>query len=261
MKVTQFNKIAKAKIKETPITAIVLSVCILVFVGLEVTGGSTNPANLLRWGAKSNFAIVENWEIWRLITSAFLHAGPLHLLINMVSLFLFSREVERIFGSLPFVVCWIFAAAGGNLASVWAASFSISSVDAVGVGASGAIFGTVGAFISYLILNRGVLGKSGRNSLVWALFIVVANILISSSIPNIDNAAHLGGLAAGLLVGAGISPNANKHVQWWGGLGYGRYVTLIEISPTSIRRTAFVAVISAAVIASFGAFVFASTDF
>lgn len=144
-------------------------------------------------------------QYWRLLTPIFLHAGPdpFHLLVNSYSLYILGREVERIFGHVKFLIVYILAGIIGNIAS-----FSLFHVPHVqGVGASGAIFGLLGAVLYYGLENPKVFKKYfGYN--VFAT--IILNVAIGFSLANIiDNFAHLGGLTGGFLVAGIVRVNAD----------------------------------------------------
>ena len=139
-------------------------------------------------------------EWWRLLSSMFLHAGLIHLGLNSYVLWIFGNEIERDIGRLTtlavFLVTGVFAGA---------ASFAFSPGFVVAVGASGAIFGLVGAFIAYNYLRRHHVMAQAR--LRSAVGMLVINLIIGFSIPAIDWRAHLGGVVAGLIAGFAVDPS------------------------------------------------------
>lgn len=173
-------------------TYIFLAIQIAVFLILEVKGGSTNPSTLLKFGAKFNPLILEG-EWWRFLTPIFLHIGFLHLIMNSFGLYFVGTAVERIMGSARFLFVYLFAGFGGSLAS-----FLFSHE--VSAGASGAIFGCLGALLYFgLVFPRLFYRTMGPT----VIFIIILNLVFGFSVAMVDNAGHLGGLAAGFL-GAGI---------------------------------------------------------
>ena len=131
----------------------------------------------------------------------FLHAGLAHLVMNGIGLFIVGRLVETSFGHLRFLLIYILSGLFGSVAS-----FGLSS-GLVGAGASGAIFGILGALAAFFAVNRDSFGKEGRQSLVGVL--MVAGLLLASGIQTeeVDNWAHFGGLVAGFFIGLVISPH------------------------------------------------------
>ncbi len=189
---------------KTPVTVALLVVNFALWVGLEATGGSQNTENLLRFGAKFGpyFAMGE-W--WRAIFPVFLHIGFFHLMANSFGLLIFGSLVERIFGSLTFAAAYLIAGVLGNLFSYWA-DLEIYNSTIVGAGASGAVFGILGAYGIYLLLNRETLGTMGRQALTSVAVIVVINFIFGLTVSGIDNLAHLGGLLGGGMFAAMVAP-------------------------------------------------------
>ncbi len=147
----------------------------------------------------SNPFAIANGEWWRLLTAMFLHApftgalfSLLHIGFNMYILRIFGPHVEQAFGTVRFVPMYLVAGFAGS-----AASYSVGC--RAGVGASGAIFGVVGILLALLYRRRtsAFVATYMKN----LLFFVGINLIIGFSIAMIDNAAHIGGLAAGLAVG------------------------------------------------------------
>ncbi len=194
----------------TPVTIVLLVVNVLVWILLEATGGSENSENLIDFGAKFGPAIAQG-DWWRLITPMFLHIGFFHLLANSFGLFIFGGMVERIFGSVAFGAIYLVAGVLGNLFSYWA-DIGIYHSTPIGAGASGAVFGIVGAFGSYLLLNRHVLGQMGRQAMMSVLFIVGINFVLGITLSGVDNMAHLGGLFGGALLALVIAPTQHPVV-------------------------------------------------
>ncbi len=186
------------------VTEALLAVNILLWVALELRGGSTNAEALLDFGAISA-PLIADGEYWRLFTGMFLHAGVVHILANGLSLFIFGRIVEGIYGHARFALVYLLAGLFGSVAS-----FSLNSTG-VGVGASGAVFGLVGALAAYFVANRRVMGKMGRQNLTGLVVLMGINLAFGLTFPGIDNWAHLGGLASGFLLGLALAPSY-RHV-------------------------------------------------
>lgn len=174
------------------LTYFFIAIQVLVFILLEFYGGSTNPSTLIKFGAKFNPLILEG-EWWRFIAPIFLHIGFLHLAMNTLGLYFVGTAVERILGSPRFLFVYLFAGFGGSLAS-FLFSHELSA------GASGAIFGCLGALL-YFGMNYPKLFYRTMGHTVFVIIIV--NLAFGFSVSMVDNAGHLGGLAAGFL-GAGI---------------------------------------------------------
>ncbi|MBI4305676.1 MAG: rhomboid family intramembrane serine protease [Chloroflexi bacterium] len=171
---------------------------VLAWLFLEASGGSQNVIVLLRFGAKYGPAIADG-EYWRLLSAVFIHIGALHLLTNAVGLLIFGGMVERAYGHMSFLTIYLFAGVFGNIAS-YAAGPTVSA------GASGAVFGVVGAFAAYLAVNRRILGDLARRSLWGVAIIIGINVAFGLSVGGVDNWAHLGGLISGAVLGSVLAP-------------------------------------------------------
>ncbi len=175
-----------------------------MFLVSELQGGSTNVEALLRLGALQN-QLIASGEYWRLFTATFLHSGLIHLGFNVLGLFIFGQQIERLYGHARFLAIYILAGLAGSVASYL---FSIaSSPNSIGVGASGAVFGILGALVAFFLSNRDRFGEIGRNTLFGLLIISAINLFFGFVTPGIDNFAHIGGFTGGFLLGIVYSPN------------------------------------------------------
>lgn len=182
-----------------PVVTWILLAAIVVVFGLEtVAGGSTETEVLVRLGAKVTPLIVAG-EYWRLLTAMFLHIGVFHLLFNGYALVAIGTELERIFGPVRFAIIYFLAGLLGSLAS-YAFSYTLSA------GASGAIFGVIGALAAFFILHRERLGAWGRARLGNIAFLIGINLFLGFTRPGIDNLGHIGGLIGGLGLGWALAP-------------------------------------------------------
>ena len=182
------------------VTEVLLGVNVLLWFALELAGGSNNTDVLLDFGAMSA-PLISDGEYWRLFTAMFLHAGAMHILFNGLTLFIFGRIVERAYGHVRFALVYLLAGLFGSVAS-----FSLTSTD-VGAGASGAIFGVIGALAAYFVANRQTMGEMGRQNLTGLLVLVGINLMFGLSTTGIDNWAHIGGLASGFVLGMALAPS------------------------------------------------------
>lgn len=146
---------------------------------------------------------VFNGDWWRLLTPMILHGGLLHIFFNSYILFIYGPDVEQAFGTRRFAAIYLISGFTGG-----ASSYAFSACNILGVGASGAIFGIVGALLVFLYRRRGSAMLSRYMNGI--LLFVVLNLVLGQIIPGIDNYAHLGGLVGGLLLGAALdrSPSA-----------------------------------------------------
>ncbi len=177
------------------ITSILLNLNIILF--LVVTFGgvdmmSPSAKKLLEFGAV-NRTTVMNGDWWRLFTNTFLHAGLYHIIYNIFGIVLAGIAVEPILGRKRFVVLYVLAALGGSIASIW------WYPDAISVGASGAILGCFGAI---MVLAFTPVFETGGRVLMLMIYGGFAGltILFGFIVPNVDNAAHIGGLLTGAVV-------------------------------------------------------------
>lgn len=191
-------------------TPIILALLVAIFAGVTFQG-ALDPERqkeiLLAWGAKQNSLVLDG-EWWRLITSTFLHGGTLetismlHMLSNGYALFMIGMDLEAFFGRARFLAVYAISALAGSVAS-----FAFSPLYVLGLGASGAIFGLIGALGVYFGLHRSLFGRMGQAQFWNIIVVIVLNVGIglSGALP-IDNSAHVGGLLAGAAVGYVLCP-------------------------------------------------------
>ena len=179
-------------------TYVLLALIVLVF-GIEtLAGGSRNPDVLIKLGAKDT-ALIASGEVWRLFTAMFLHIGWMHLLFNSYALVAIGSDLERIVGWERFLAIYVLSGLFGSLAS-YAFSPHLSA------GASGAIFGVIGALGAFFALYRERLGRWGQSRLGNILFLIAINLFLGLTNPGIDNYGHLGGLLSGAVLGLALAP-------------------------------------------------------
>ena len=177
------------------VTPLLIYINIAVFICMVISGVSIfSPAvpALYSWGGNFRSAVLDG-QWWRLFTNMFLHGGIAHLLMNMYALLYIGVMLEPLLGKFRFGAAYLLSGICGSLLSITFHSFS------VGVGASGAIFGLYGVFLSMLTTNH--IQKTARNTMLRSiLFFVVFNLVYGMQ-GNTDNAAHIGGLISGLAIG------------------------------------------------------------
>ncbi len=176
-----------------------LAVNLAVYALLELSGGSDDMRVLLRFGAMYG-PLIGAGEYWRLFTAIFLHSGILHLLFNCVGLWIIGRLVEGLYGRFRFIAIYLIAGLSGSALSY------VFNKTAAGVGASGAVFGILGALTAYFLAHRDLMGDMGRQNLTGLAVVVALNFAVGLIIPGIDNWAHLGGLAGGFALGLALAP-------------------------------------------------------
>jgi rhomboid protease GluP len=172
---------------------------LLQLIGVQLFGYPINDV-ILALGAKDNEGIKQRGEYYRFLTSMFLHGGLLHIGFNAWALYALGPESERIYGTARFLAIYFIAGLAGGVAS-----YALSPNPSVG--ASGAIFGLIGALAVFYYLSRELLGSAARQQFGSLITVIMINLFIGfSSGGLIDNFAHLGGLAGGALVGWLLAP-------------------------------------------------------
>lgn len=192
--------------KKPIVTYSLIFICILVFILMYVLGnGSTDNYTLLVFGANVD-TLTKNGDYYRLFTSMFLHIGILHLLCNMYSLYIIGKEVENVFGKVKYLIIYLLSGIAGSILSL---AFNHNTICA---GASGAIFGLLGALLYFGYYYRTYLGATLTRTIIP---VIVLNLIIGFTSSGIDNAAHIGGLVGGILIAMAVgvpdkSNNNNK---------------------------------------------------
>lgn len=192
-----------------PVTFGLISACVLVYVWVAYEGTTlgnpwnaglvVQPQDVLKHGALIPAAVAAG-EWWRLLSSMFMHAGFVHLAVNMMSLYFLGSFVEEVFGRSRFLALYLLSGLAGGLSYLYFGAFNGAAV-----GASGAIFGLVGGILGFT-LRRGTF--SWQNPVVRQLLILTAlNLYLGATIPNVSNEAHIGGLVGGLVSGWLITPS------------------------------------------------------
>ncbi|MCU0506893.1 MAG: rhomboid family intramembrane serine protease [Anaerolineae bacterium] len=182
------------------VTYILLGVIVVIFAVDFLLAQTSGRRSLFEFGAQSN-PYVAVGEYWRLLTSVFLHAGLTHLLFNAYALFVLGRDVEAFYGHWWFLVIYLVAGLGGSVA------WYVLGDPVPSVGASGAIFGLIGAEAAFYVRNRRLFGQFGRQRLGNLAVLLAINLVFGFTIPNINNIAHLGGLVAGFALGYFLAPS------------------------------------------------------
>ncbi|HZR57440.1 MAG TPA: rhomboid family intramembrane serine protease [Terriglobales bacterium] len=184
-----------------PVTSIIVGMNAAVFLGMVLSGASpVEPTigQLLKWGA--NFGPLTLGQPWRLLAANYVHIGIIHIALNMWCLWNLGFLAERIFGGWTYFLTYTVCGIAGSLASMW------WHPNIVGAGASGAIFGLAGALIAALYLGKLPIPKEALRGTMKSLLTFAAyNLFFGGVVRGIDNSAHIGGLVAGLVVGAGLA--------------------------------------------------------
>lgn len=175
------------------ITNILIGLNVIMFIVSVLISGQIFDIDtdvLVTLGAKVNY-LIDQGQIYRLVTAMFLHGGLMHIAFNMYALYALGDFIETIYGKTGYVVIYFVSGIAASLLSY------VLSPAAVSVGASGAIFGLFGAALVFGIKERDRIGKDFLINIGSVVFI---NIFIGMSQRNIDNAAHFGGLIGGIVV-------------------------------------------------------------
>lgn len=198
---------SKPPVWRPTITIALIAVNTAVYLLMTLTGVSpTNPTTLqlIPWGADFG-PLSLGPEPWRVVTAVFVHAGILHIALNMWCLWSLGRLAERIFGKPAYLVLYLLCGISGNVVSLW------WHTNTVGVGASGAIFGVAGGLTTALYLGKLPVPKQAlRGTLQSLVIFAVINLGIGQAVRGIDNSAHIGGFLAGLAMGAAIAPTLTQ---------------------------------------------------
>ena len=186
-----------SKFKKARITIFLISINVLLYVFFSFA--FEEVFYLL---VQINSKIINELEIWRLFTSMFLHGDALHLFSNMVSLLIFGAYVELNYSKYQFIIIYIISGLVGSFFSMLFLPPYTASL-----GASGAIFGLIGAAFSILIVQRDT-------PLIFLGLIYVFYFVFSSFSPNVNYLAHIFGLLAGLIIGYFFKRNKNPVVRY-----------------------------------------------
>lgn len=193
------------------VTQAVIAVNVVVLLLMYATGKPTDSGTLVRFGALISPLPKHEW--WRMITAMFVHIGILHLVFNVWALMLFGPALEQRYGRARFTVVYLVSGIEGS-------AFSLAFTHApLAAGASGAVFGILGAWLAFFVRHRNV--PALRGQLRSVLFLIGINLFFGAATRGVDNFAHLGGLLAGFAAGAALewSNRTVRRVSWLAALG------------------------------------------
>jgi|SRR5580704_6523239 membrane associated rhomboid family serine protease len=184
------------------VTQIIFGINAAVFLGMALSGHGFLDfpgADLVRWGGNVG-ALTISGEWWRLLTNIFVHGGIMHIAFNMWCLWNLGALAESLYGRWTYATIYLICGVGASLASAAWHPYVPS------VGASGAIFGLAGALVAAFKLGEFSVPRAALSGTLRSLgAFIVYNLIFGFAIPGIDNAAHIGGLVTGLIVGALIA--------------------------------------------------------
>lgn len=188
------------------VTPILANLNMLIFLIMVLSGVGIflpDTESLLNWGANFRPVTLEG-QWWRMLTACFLHIGILHLAMNMYALIYIGFLLEPMLGKSRFLTAYLLSGIAASAASLWWNDLSVSA------GASGAIFGMYGVFIA--LLSTDLMDRSVKKAFMTSIGVFVLFNLLNGlkSDSGIDNAAHIGGLLSGLLIGFAFVPGLKK---------------------------------------------------
>jgi membrane associated rhomboid family serine protease len=194
--------------RTTPVTFGILGLNLLIYLLMTLIAGGdvlkhlvfgVDSETLIAFGAKTNHLLTSEW--FRLVTPIFIHAGLIHIGSNSYALWVVGPQVERLYGSVRFVLIYLLCGIGGVAGSFIGSSLLGRDPNVPSVGASGAIFGLFGVLLVFGYKYRHELPQAFRRAVGSSVLPVIAiNLFIGFSIPVIDNGAHIGGLVCGALL-------------------------------------------------------------
>ena len=182
--------------KTYAVTITLVAINTLLFLILYIIGNPESALFMLGVGAMFPRAITQDHEYYRLFTSMFLHFDFGHLLNNMLLLSVLGKELEPLKGKVRLIIVYVVSGVGGILVSLWINLRNQQQV--VSGGASGAIFGIMGMLLGTLIKKPHALSHISKGGVI---FMVVLSLYLGFNSTGVDNAAHVGGLIVGFLLG------------------------------------------------------------
>lgn len=203
-KIGEFVRGINANVKDIYVTKAIIAINIAVFIFMAIRGVNVmtpKTADIVNWGGNlSSYTMFG--EAWRLVSCMFLHIGIIHIFFNMMVLWSLGNLIEKFFGHVNFILLYFISGIIGSLASVVWNPFVVSA------GASGAVFGVFGAMCGFLVVKRRDLPRTFYEEMKKNAFLFLGlNLAFGFSVPNIDMAAHLGGLVGGLVAALILSQN------------------------------------------------------
>ena len=200
------KKIEKIFSMKNPIiTYAIIAICIIMFMITTLFSSNSEYFidTLVKFGANTP-SYTKNGEFYRLLTCIFLHAGIIHLACNMYSLYIIGPQLESFYGKIKYLFIFLISGISGSILSL---AFSANNL--VSVGASGAIFGLLGALLYFGYHYRVFLGNALKSNI---LPVIIINLSIGFIISGIDNFAHIGGLIGGIFaaMACGVPDKSSK---------------------------------------------------
>lgn len=189
------------------ITPLLIDTNLVIFLAMALTGSgffTMNIQSLLNWGANYT-PLTANGQWWRLLTSMFLHGGLMHVLVNMYALLLVGMLLEPMMGKNRYLVSYLATGITGSIVSMYMHTATVS------VGASGAIFGLYGIFLALMLTN--VFPKKVKASFLTGVVLMIIMTFVTGLGGGVDNAAHVGGLLSGIIIGLMLTPQLKREAE------------------------------------------------
>lgn len=177
------------------VTYVIIGINLFLFLLMYIFGnGSEDSETLIKFGSLTKFHVSYLGEYYRLITSGFLHIGIIHLAFNNYALYIIGAQIEGFFGKIKYLIIYLFSILIGNL-------LSLLFIEGISAGASGGIFGLLGAMVYFGYHYRVYFGTVIKSQI---LPLIAINLLIGFSLSGINNFAHMGGLVGGVLAAMAV---------------------------------------------------------
>ncbi|MBV8257959.1 MAG: rhomboid family intramembrane serine protease [Actinobacteria bacterium] len=206
---------------QAPVTRILIAINVGMYLLTAIQSHSTTPTGSIVDKFLLYGPYVHDGQWWRLITSMFLHASILHIAFNMFALYAIGTPVEQYLGRARYIGLYFVSGLAGSAGAL------LQTPTTPVLGASGAIFGILGAM---LIIEWQVTGRLAGNAMTW----IVINLGISIAVPNISWGGHVGGLIGGILVTLAYAGWSSRGRAAYGQLGLGGIAGLVGVAAASI---------------------------
>jgi rhomboid protease GluP len=182
----------KQYLTKFPITSLIIAINVVYFVLLHLFPAVNDGETIYKWGAYY-LPAVQDGEYYRLIAPIFMQIGVSHFIFNVFSIFMFVSVLEHLIGGIRFIVIYMVSGVAG-----YVTTFLFSTTD-LGLGASGAIFGVLGAFLYLSSKKSPLLDDASRKTIIP---ILILNLIFTFIDPGISITGHIGGLIAGFVLSA-----------------------------------------------------------
>jgi len=192
------------------VTNILIGVNVVIYVVLAILSQNFFEISLnvlANAGAQINSLVLQG-QYWRIFTAMFLHFSIAHIALNMLSLFFVGTAVEVMYGKWRYLLIYLVSGIAGGVVTL-----IVMPPETIAAGASGAIFGVFGALGVFYIVNRRALGSYGRGAIGNWLFWMAINLVYGFSVPGIGIWDHIGGLAAGMILGLILIPRLGRRIS------------------------------------------------